>query len=258
MAFTFGRNWLGFSAILDEARVGAAVESLRRLLGDDYVAGRSFVDIGAGSGLFSIAAARLGAQPVLAIDRDEQCLQASQQNVSRFLDAGRRSAVTIQRGDILRTETLPTAAADIVYAWGSLHHTGDMWRAIEHAAGLCKPGGHLVLAIYNRTNLSGFWLTAKRAYSVAPWPINTAMAALLCAPRAVVRLLKGSHPFRTDRGMSVWFDAVDWLGGLPYQCATAQEIQSFVERLGFSLVTSTLTRRSGCNEFSFLRDGSAV
>ena len=253
MSFTFGQNWLQFSELLDESRVEAAQASLLRLVGEGELPGRSFLDIGAGSGLFSIAAARLGATAVMAIDRDEQCLTAAQQNVRLFLNAEQASVVEIRRGDILSLEGFPSSGADVVYAWGSLHHTGAMWRAIENAARLCRTDGCLVLAIYNRTALSPFWLAAKRVYSAAPGPIESAMAAMLCAPRVMVRAVRGAHPFRTDRGMSVWYDAVDWLGGLPYECAKAEELTAFVERLGFSLVRNTLTRRSGCNEFTFRR-----
>lgn len=258
MGFTFGQNWLQFSEILDEARVKEAEASLVRLLGQDALRGRSFLDIGAGSGLFSIAAARLGASVVLAVDRDEQCLAAARHNVGRFLTAQQASTVDIRQGDILSGDGVSGSGADIVYAWGSLHHTGAMWRAIENAARCCRAEGQLVLAIYNRTKLSPFWLAAKRVYSAAPWPIETVMAAALCAPRMLVRLLRGVHPLRTDRGMSVWFDAVDWLGGLPYECATAEELRTFVERLGFVLVGSTLTRRSGCNEFTFVKRSARV
>jgi 2-polyprenyl-6-hydroxyphenyl methylase/3-demethylubiquinone-9 3-methyltransferase len=258
MSFTFGQNWLQFSESLDEARLQDAEASLLHLVGEDGLRGRSFLDIGAGSGLFSIAAARLGAGTIVAIDRDEHCLWAARHNVKRFLTAEQAAAIDIVRGDILNTGSLPASDADVVYAWGSLHHTGSMWQAIENAAGCCRAGGYFVLAIYNRTKLSPFWLRAKRVYSAAPRPVEMAMAAALCAPRIIVRLLKGSHPFRTDRGMSVWFDAIDWLGGLPYEYATAAEVTAFIERLGFSRVRANLTTRSGCNEFTFVKNSSRV
>jgi SAM-dependent methyltransferase len=252
MRFTFGQNWLRFSELLDERRIADAEANLQRLLDLHSLEGRSFMDVGAGSGLFSIAAARLGARPVVALDRDEQCLAAIRGNCERFL-ADDAHIVQVRQADVLQRESLGSDAADIVYAWGSLHHTGAMWRAIENASSLCCGGGLFVLAIYNRTAFSELWLAAKRMYAAAPSAVGLAMAAALCGTRAVLRLIRGRHPLRTGRGMNVWYDAVDWLGGLPYECATSDELVRFVERLGFVEVRARLTRRSGCNELTFQR-----
>jgi 2-polyprenyl-6-hydroxyphenyl methylase/3-demethylubiquinone-9 3-methyltransferase len=251
--FTFGENWAEYSQLLNEGRIEDAEDNLRRLLGTASLEGRSFIDVGAGSGLFSIAAVRLGASAVVALDRDEQCLTAIRRNSQRFLDPHAVNAVTVRYGDILKPDTIAIAPADVVYAWGSLHHTGRMWNAIENAGHLCKGGGQFVLAIYNRTPLSGFWLAAKRTYAAAPRFAGLAMAAALSLARSAARVVRGKHPFRSERGMSVWYDAVDWLGGLPYECATSDELIQFVERLGFRHVRSNLTRRSGCSEFTFQR-----
>ena len=59
--FEFGRNWSRFLALLDESRIERAEESLQQMLEVDSLAGKTFVDIGSGSGLFSLAARRLGA-----------------------------------------------------------------------------------------------------------------------------------------------------------------------------------------------------
>jgi 2-polyprenyl-6-hydroxyphenyl methylase/3-demethylubiquinone-9 3-methyltransferase len=185
------------------------------------------------------------------LDRDELCLAAARKNAEHFLTPAEASSMDVRYGDILQPDTIRGIKGDVVYAWGSLHHTGEMWQAIQNTAGLCPSGGQLVLAIYNRTPLSPFWLKAKRLYAAAPSPIATLMAAALFGARATVRLAKGQHPFRTDRGMSVWYDAIDWLGGLPYECATADELTSFLQRLGFTEIRASLTRRSGCNEFAF-------
>ena len=251
MGFTFGDNWRRFSQTLDEGRLTEAQTGLGRLVGLDQLRGRSFVDVGAGSGLFSIAAVRCGAAPVVAFDRDEECVSVAWQNARRFLTPAQLGALQIRHGDILEPRGLGDATFDVVHAWGSLHHTGAMWQAIANAAGLCRAGGHLVLAIYNRTPSSPFWLRAKRLYHAAPLPLELAMAGSLAAARSTARVLTGKHPVRTDRGMDVWHDAVDWLGGLPYECASAAEVTDSLDRLGFSAVRENLTRRSGCNEFTF-------
>ena len=49
--FKFGENWASFSRQLDEARIEDAMRSLNSLFGEGTLRGKSFVDIGCGSGL---------------------------------------------------------------------------------------------------------------------------------------------------------------------------------------------------------------
>jgi 2-polyprenyl-6-hydroxyphenyl methylase/3-demethylubiquinone-9 3-methyltransferase len=248
-AFSFGRNWLDYSRHLDEARVREAEQSLERLVPAEALRGGAFFDVGCGTGLFSIAALRLGAGRVLAIDLDEDAVAAARGNVGRFVGPSARALVEIRRGDILRPETAWQEGFEVVYAWGSLHHTGAMWQAVENALGCCRRGGRVVLALYNQTPWSPVWLRVKRAYHAAPGPVRLGMVATLSMTRAAVRIARARHPFRLSRGMSVWYDAVDWLGGLPYEYASPDRVTAFAEARGFRPVRVTGTRRSGCNEF---------
>lgn len=249
MKFSFGENWLAYSRTLDETRVRDAAASVEQLL-QQRLDELSVVDVGAGSGLFSIAAARLGASRVVALDRDPLCLQAIAANASRFLggDAGK---VAILPADILNVATLPSEQFDVVYAWGSLHHTGRLWEAVENAARLCRPGGLVALAIYNRTAFTQGWLRLKQLYNVSPAPIRFLLAAALTAPRVAVRILRRKSPFKLERGMSVWYDSIDWLGGLPYEAASPAAVLERMRHLGFEATRSSLTERHGCNEFVF-------
>jgi len=249
-AFTFGENWLRYSALIDESRVAAAEASLQQLLGRQRLDGLSVLDVGSGSALFAIAAVRLGALRVVAIDRDPNSVAAGCRNVERFLSGADRERITVRPGDILN---LPqsTERFDVVYAWGSLHHTGAMWTAIDRASALCGAGAYFVVAIYNKTAFSPAWLGIKRFYHRAPAAVRVSMVAALTGARALVRAAQLKPPLSAERGMSVWYDAVDWLGGLPYECATPDEMKAFLAPRGGELVRSLLTHRSGCNQFVF-------
>lgn len=251
MTFTFGTNWSKYSSLLDEERVQDAARSVQSLLQRRSLEGLSFLDLGAGSGLFSIAAARLGAKRVIAIDRDPDCLTTAHRNIDRLLPSSVKARVEVRYADILQPQTLDIEVCDVVYAWGSLHHTGAMWTAIDNSSAFCAKGGLFAVALYNHCSLSPFWLQAKRMYSVSPAPVQTTMVAGLASFRLLVRAASGKHPWRVGRGMSVWYDAVDWLGGLPYEYATPQRVRAFLEERDFTLLQSRLTRRAGCNEFVF-------
>jgi len=253
-AFTFGENWLEFSTTLDADRVAAATASVGSLLQLPRLEGLTFLDLGAGSGLFSIAALRLGATRVLAIDRDPNCLAAIRNNLERLVSRDDAVRIELREGNVLEAATLPSEKFDIVYAWGSLHHTGSMWQAVNNAAACVRAGGLFAVAIYNHTWSSPLWHRAKRLYHASPAWARTGMVGVLTAVRATIRLARLKRPFQVERGMSVWYDAVDWLGGLPYEYATSTEVERFLQLQGFQPVHRILTTRSGCNELVFRKD----
>jgi 2-polyprenyl-6-hydroxyphenyl methylase/3-demethylubiquinone-9 3-methyltransferase len=63
--FEFGENWKHFLSALNEDRICEAERSLRQMLEVESFDGKTFLDIGSGSGLFSLAAKRLGGEGVL-------------------------------------------------------------------------------------------------------------------------------------------------------------------------------------------------
>src|SRR5690242_6755065 len=88
VTFSFGRNWLNYSSRIGPQTLAAAKTSIVELFGGrDALRNRSLLDVGCGSGLFSVAAARLGAYPVTGIDVDPASVRASQQNAERFAPA---------------------------------------------------------------------------------------------------------------------------------------------------------------------------
>ncbi len=253
LRFEFGENWKAFVIGVGDDDVRDAEASLERLFGSgEVLRGKSFLDIGCGSGLFCLAALRCGASGIVGIDVDPKSVEASRMLKQRF--APQNADWNIRAGSVLDQDFLSSLPdCDIVYSWGVLHHTGRMWDAIAAAAGKTAPGGLFAIAIYNRVWNSALWLKIKILYNRSGTFAQKMMVAALFSARACVRLLRLKHPFREKRGMSVRRDAVDWLGGLPYEYASPDEVRSFMAGLGFEPVSENLTRRNGCSEFVYRR-----
>jgi 2-polyprenyl-6-hydroxyphenyl methylase/3-demethylubiquinone-9 3-methyltransferase len=220
------------------------------------------LDIGCGSGLFSLAAHKLGAGRIVSDDVDPDSVASARHLRER---AGAPDSWTVTAGSILDPELVAELEpADVVYSWGVLHHTGDMWRAIETAAKLVKPGGQFALAIYSSTVLDPVWKVEKRIYSKGPKALQWAMRQGFIAALFSAQLLRGRSPGSLmtrarARGMNFSHDVHDWLGGYPYESATADELHDRVCSLGFSEERSFRIPRSfgifgsGCHEFVFKR-----
>lgn len=266
--FAFGRNWSKFVGQIDERRLKLAEESLRQMLGSQDLYGRTFLDIGSGSGLFSLAARRLGAR-VHSFDYDPQSVACTEELKSRHSPGD--AAWTIESGSVLDEQYLRSLGAfDVVYSWGVLHHTGNMWQALRNAMERAKPGGLLFIAIYNdQGRMSKVWLAVKRAYNRLPpglrWLVLIPALVRLWGPTTVRDLLHGrvfatwrNYPLHSMRGMSAWRDVVDWVGGLPFEVAKPEEVLACCRERGFELIQMrTCAGGHGCNEYVFARTGKA-
>ena len=263
--FGFGENWLSFARDLSAGQIAEAESSLRRLLQRETLAGSRFIDIGSGSGLFSLAARRLGAR-VHSFDFDP----ASVLCTTRLRDlhfAGDREW-TIEQGSILDGDYVRSlGTVDVVYSWGVLHHTGAMHDALDAAARLVAPGGVFAFALYRRTLMCGFWRWEKRWYTSATLQAQRRARAiyvgLLRAAFALTRRDFRSHVanYHSVRGMDFIHDVHDWMGGYPYESISAPEVDALMRRLGFAHVHS-MTRPStiglfgsGCDEYLYRRTG---
>jgi len=267
--FEFGENWSRFLEVLDDDRIRQAEDSLRKMLDTESLARQSFLDIGSGSGLFSLAARRLGAS-VYSVDFDPQSVACARELRRRYFPDD--TSWKIEEGSALDADYLKSLGLfDVVYSWGVLHHTGDMWRALENAQLPVKHGGKLFIAIYNDTGTqTRRWKWIKKTYNRMPRLLRQPFAALMIAPdeikpalRAVVRLKPQEYVQRwtrydRNRGMSRWRDIIDWVGGYPYEVATPDEIFDFYYARGFSLTKLKCGGVGlGCNEFVFVRNGGS-
>jgi 2-polyprenyl-6-hydroxyphenyl methylase/3-demethylubiquinone-9 3-methyltransferase len=250
--FDFGKNWQAFSEQrVDTDRLVLACQSLHSLLQKDSLAGLSFLDVGCGSGLFSIAAYRLGASRVVGIDVNPRCIEISQHNRDRLIP---RSPIEFHIASALQPNQLERFGKfNIVYAWGSLHHSGSMWEAIRNVGDCVADEGSLIIAVYNKHITAPLWKAVKWFYNQAPRIVQRVMIFLFAGVIYVAKfLVTGSNPLHKERGMDFWFDVIDWVGGYPYEYAAPAEVEQFLCAQRFSLRRYVAAQvPTGCNEFVF-------
>ena len=266
--FEFGENWLRFAEVVGEERIAEAIIGLERLFPGGELRGKRLLDIGCGSGLVMLAALRLGASEVIGVDIDENSVAASRQLLTRFApDACWRAS----RASVFELDPTQWGEFDIVHSWGVLHHTGDMWRAVEMASRLVITGGLFAIALYRKTLFCGVWTVEKRVYSSMPAIVQAPVRWLYQGALLGRLLLARQNPiayvrdYRKRRGMSWTHDLHDWLGGYPYESVLPDAVSVRLSALGFEMVRQYGPRTGGigifgsggCNEY-VARKGGAV
>ena len=266
--FAFGDNWRRFLEVVDDDRIAAAESSLRDMLGVDTLAGKSMLDAGSGSGLFSLAAVRLGAR-VRSFDYDAASVACTREMQRRFAsDTSERWIV--ESGSVLDAQYLSRLGQyDIVYSWGVLHHTGDMWQALDNVVSLVAPGGSLFVSLYNDQGVaSRRWTRVKRHYNRSSrFGKNLWMGGvgLYFVGRKTLRTLlrlgapggsvvAGALPDSRRRGMSIWYDLRDWVRGYPFEVASPEAVVAWGRARGLQLARlHTVGSAHGCNEYVFVK-----
>jgi 2-polyprenyl-6-hydroxyphenyl methylase/3-demethylubiquinone-9 3-methyltransferase len=244
--FKFGENWAKYSRTVTEADVEHATIELRRMIGRDDLAGMHFLDVGCGSGIHSLAALRLGARRVTALDFDVKSVETARSLIGRWWTGDN---YLIQQGNVFQLSSAEHGEFDIVYSWGVLHHTGDMWAALYRVAQLVADGGILAIALYRETPMCGFWRWEKRRYAHGGVLFRSCALGLFLAGRFARDAMRLKNPFakigahNRKRGMKWYTDAIDWLGGYPYESASPAEVIARLEGKGFRLKRLFKARR---------------
>ena len=261
--FGFGANWTRFLKSLNDDRICMAQNSLKQMLEVDDLSGKTFLDVGSGSGLFSLVARRLSAT-AHSFDYDTQSVACTAELKRRYFPDDSRWIV--EQGSVLDSEYLQHLGQyDVVYSWRVLHHTGSMWQALGNVAPLVSRTGRLFIAIYNdQGRKSHRWAWVKRNYNERPWsrPFLLTLGLMRAWGISILLDFQNLRPFASwrqyhrDRGMSPWWDVVDWIGGWPFEVATPDAIFKFYRDRGFVLRNLITHQGYGCNEFVFLRKWS--
>jgi 2-polyprenyl-6-hydroxyphenyl methylase/3-demethylubiquinone-9 3-methyltransferase len=233
------------------------------MLGTTDLSDKSFLDIGCGSGLHSLAALKMGAARVLAIDVDPTSVKTTHNLIEKF----KLKDITVSEMSVFDLRPEAYGHFDIVYSWGVLHHTGDMVRAINVSSKMVRSGGLLAIALYGRTRFCAQWKRIKC------WYVNASPKEKAWAERMYVRLFRAYLALRgkrlsthirnysSKRGMDFLHDVRDWIGGYPYESIRGSELEALLQPAGFVRVSATIKRRSGlfgsgCDEFTYRLSGS--
>jgi len=271
--FAFGHNWSDYADKILDDQIIEAKNALHRLLGDETLAGKRFLDIGCGSGLHSLAALQLGAAEVVAMDLDPESVNTTERVLRRFAPAGASYRV-IQRS-VFDLNIADLGSFDVTYSWGVLHHTGNLYEALARAGAMTAPSGLFVFALYRKTWFCRFWTIEKRWYAAASAKrqeyarrtyIRLFRIALLLTGR---RFAAYKEDYRSNRGMDFYNDVHDWMGGYPYESISNREVDDLMTSTGFqarrpfpSSKRKILGRNvgffgSGCDEYVYVRKGSS-
>jgi 2-polyprenyl-6-hydroxyphenyl methylase/3-demethylubiquinone-9 3-methyltransferase len=256
MKFSFGENWKSFSdKALTDKRIREARHAFAELTNGIELKNKKFMDIGFGQGLALFLCAEYGAL-AHGIDIDPICNDAIT-STHRFFASLSRPITQV--ASILDEKFVDDQQAlggyDVVHSWGVLHHTGDMKRAFKNIARLVKPGGYLMIAIYNKSWTSPIWKAVKIIYNQVPSLLQYAMVWVLYLLNFLREpFLKKKRNIASSRGMELFHEIRDWLGGYPYEYATREEVlRAFAEHGFVKVKVIPSVGWTGCNQFVLCR-----
>ena len=231
ITFSFGKNWQDLLKVVDEDDFKRSLADIDRWFKNRVpLEGKDIIDVGSGSGMHSLMLNTYNPKKLYSFDYDVNSVSATR---SLWERAGTPANWTVSHGSVLDISYLNSLGLfDLVYSWGVLHHTGRMWEAIDNAANMVKPGGHFLISIYQGVKTYEYDLFIKKKYNrVGPLYKKWMEWNLYIWPAMKYRIKNRKNPFgwneKRMRGMNVYNDIVDWLGGLPYEVASDKQIEDF-------------------------------
>ncbi len=255
--YWFGKNWKKFISNISEEQIEMAKNSLIDLFGHS-IKGKKFVDVGCGSGLFSLSAFLLGAN-VYSFDYDQESVECCRALKAKYFNND--GNWIINQGSILDEAFLDRLGQfDIVYSYGVLHHTGNLNKSLNLINKLVDKEGYLYITLYNNQGRASiFWEKLKKLY-INSHPIIRKFILFIyliyfTVPRILLNLIKFdfSHPFNQYRGMKFLINLEDWLGGYPFEVSKPEDIFNMYKKNYTLEYLVTVAGNHGNNEYLFKR-----
>jgi 2-polyprenyl-6-hydroxyphenyl methylase/3-demethylubiquinone-9 3-methyltransferase len=207
---------------------GASREHLEGFFENGEVRGKSVLDAGCGSGVFSVIFAEKGAV-VTGVDASEKAIEAGKE-LKR--ERGEEN-VEFMRADML---DLPfrDSSFDVVWAWGSVHHTERPMHALDELLRVLNTNGVMLLALYRKSRLTPLHGILTRIFSRAPLAVQPFLAklmALMLYP--FVALFRKREKVR--KGETLEHLVLDWFFVPARRHFDPDEIRSYVEARGLEV-----------------------
>jgi SAM-dependent methyltransferase len=274
--FDFGENWKNYNKkYLTEDKIRQANEAFIKFTEIQTLTELTVVDIGCGSGIHSLNFSRMNPKFLLSFDYDYKSVEAT----NYLKEVHKNKNWDVKQGSILDEKfLLRMPQFDLVYAWGVLHHTGNVWLAIKNSCDLVSEGGILYLALYSSdvkmlNRESTYWLKVKKKYNqsgfigkrlielsfISREKYLSALNFLRVLIKSLVSRQKNKTKFfsrqKRYRGMSYLIDVRDWLGGWPMEYVSDDAVIELVSSKNF--VLKKIKKGEACTEFLFKKGSGA-